>query len=255
MVDLTASAHIEAMSAEKPTSGAAAPAAGPAAEPGYEEQSAAGTGDGAGATATSAAEVEGDLYALGFGVNKSIRYHTKRRAFFDAAHRVCMLVALLGGSAAFFSFFGDKKATGAIAGLAVAVAAVIDQAFAFPERAREHDKLAERFSEFAIELFAAHGAITSADIVALKAKRLRLEISEPTALAALNVICHNEEATARGFGSDQLYRVGWLQRICAQVCTFPWFSPRPVTDWMAAMRDVVHAETVKLASRRADEAG
>ncbi len=95
-------------------------------------------------TSASAAteEVSSELIALDFGVHKSIRYHVKRRAFFDVMHRVAMLIAVIGGSAAFFALIGEKTEVGQIAALTVAIATALDLIFAFPENAREHDKLA-----------------------------------------------------------------------------------------------------------------
>lgn len=179
-------------------------------------------------TSASAAteEVSSELIALDFGVHKSIRYHVKRRAFFDVMHRVAMLIAVIGGSAAFFALIGEKTEVGQIAALTVAIATALDLVFAFPENAREHDKLAERFSDLAVELaLAQSGAVDGRRLAELKGKRLALERGEPTALDALNVICHNEEAEARGYDRDQMYRVGWGQKIFAQLITFPWFHP------------------------------
>ena len=139
-----------------------------------------------------------------------------------------MLVAVVGGSGAFFALIGDKTAVGQVAALLVAVATAFNMVFALSENAREHDKLAERFSDLAVELARAERAGVGVRRIAELAKRLTLEKSEPTALDALNVICHNEEAAeSRGCGRDHLYRVGWGQKIFAQLITFPWFSPTP----------------------------
>ena len=73
-----------------------------------------------------------ELIALDFGVHKSIRYHVKRRAFFDVMHRVAMLIAVIGGSAAFFALIGEKTEVGQIAALTVAIATALDLIFAFP---------------------------------------------------------------------------------------------------------------------------
>jgi hypothetical protein len=62
-------------------------------------------------------EVTAELIGLDFGVHKSIGYRAKRRAFFDTAHRVGMLVAVVGGSAAFFALIGDRTGVGQIATL------------------------------------------------------------------------------------------------------------------------------------------
>src|ERR1051325_4876413 len=79
------------------------------------------TGSRANETASAPAEeVIGEAIALDFGIHKSIRYHTKRRAFFDGLHRVAMLAAVIGGSGTFFALIGEKTHVGQIAALVVA---------------------------------------------------------------------------------------------------------------------------------------
>src|SRR5690242_85468 len=52
-------------------------------------------------------DLEGDLRELDFTVHVSLKYHSKRRAFLENAHRWAMLLAVIGGSAAFVAIFGD----------------------------------------------------------------------------------------------------------------------------------------------------
>jgi DDE superfamily endonuclease len=163
-------------------------------------------------------------------VNTSIRYHAKRRAFFDAAHRLMMLIGVIGGSAAFFALLSNSASMLAkIAAFSVAVATAIDLVFSLPEKAREHDKLCERFSDLAAEIMGnIHGKSDRLIVSGFRTKRLIIEKHEPTMMPALNLICHNEEARARGYGESELYSIGWLQLIFAQFCTFPWFVPQPL---------------------------
>jgi hypothetical protein len=62
----------------------------------------------------------------------------------------------------------------------------------------------------------------------LYAERLTIEAGEPTVINALNVVCHNEEAAARGYEADHQFRVGWFQQSIAQIGTLPWFKPEPL---------------------------
>ncbi|HEY3910758.1 MAG TPA: hypothetical protein VGM07_12815 [Stellaceae bacterium] len=214
------------MSAEESTSGAPAERTDRPSDARTTRAPASGRPGSSAQDAASAEEATGELIALDFAVHKSIRYHTKRRAFFDVMHRIAMLVAVVGGSAAFFALIGNKTGVGQIAALVVAIATALDLVFALPENAREHDKLAERFSDLAVELaLAQSSAVDDRRLAELKARRLAFEKGEPTALDALNVICHNEEAEARGYGRDQIYHVGLGQKIFAQLITFPWFHP------------------------------
>jgi len=230
--------HIEAMSAEEPTTSAATavtpiPAASAVAAENNEGQSGSANREPAssGAATTAAEEIIGDFEATDFGVHKSIRYHAKRRAFFDTMHRIMMLIAIIGGSAAFFSLVGEHTAVGRYAALAVAVATALDLVFALSEKAREHDKLSERFCELAMTLASVDKEhLDRRQVAELKTRRLNLEKNEPTALEALNVICHNEEAEARGYDKTDCFSVGRFQKLIAQFCTLPWFSPEPLAS-------------------------
>jgi hypothetical protein len=103
---------------------AADPRPGSRAEDGTEGSGAKETAPDTPAPSVTAQGVTGELIALDFGVHKSIRYHAKRRAFFDVMHRIAMLVAVVGGSAAFFALIGDNTGdntrVGQIAALVVA---------------------------------------------------------------------------------------------------------------------------------------
>ena len=174
----------------------------------------------------------GEFIAGEFGVHKSIRYHAKRRAFFDGLHRLSMALAIIGGSAAFFALTGDKTGIAQFASLIVAIATSLDLVLAFPEKAREHDRLCEMFSDLAADFALIDSAhIDRKRIAELKTKRLTLEKNEPTALDALNVICHNEEAEARGYDASLRYKIGWLQKIVAQFLTLPWFFTMPLNEY------------------------
>lgn len=183
-----------------------------------------------GANAPAAEEVIADLISTDFGVHKSLRYHAKRRAFFDSLHRFAMAIIAITGSAAFFTFFSDASTVSKVAALFAAVASVLELTMSFPERAREHGELYQRFSDLAARLARLDpGTIEPSVLRELRAERLIIEADEPIAMTALNILCHNEEAEARGYGSDEIYRIGWLQRMVMQFGTLPWFKVEKVS--------------------------
>jgi hypothetical protein len=183
----------------------------------------------AGTTEPTAEKMSGDFWALDFGVHKSLRYHAKRRLLFDTLHRWSLAAVAIGGSAAFFALTGAETRIAKVTTLIVAIAATLDVAFDFAAKAREHDRFYERFSELASKLALLDPERLDANLIReYQAERLLLEKGEPSALDALNVICHNEEAEARGYDKDQRCEVGWFQKLVAQFVTVPWFSPTPL---------------------------
>lgn len=54
-----------------------------------------------------------------------------------------------------------------------------------------------------------------------RAQRLLIEKDEPTQIAALNIRCHNEEAEARDYGNDQIYKIRWYQVALSHILTLP----------------------------------
>src|SRR5207244_3332421 len=107
--------HIEDMSAKEPAPPAGTTAAAPSyqrqppgsAQEGAERSDAPSSGAEASPSSAAPAEtVNGDLIALEFGIHKSLRYHAKRRAFFDGFHRIATAITVIAASAVFFALIG-----------------------------------------------------------------------------------------------------------------------------------------------------
>ena len=162
-----------------------------------------------------------DLYKIDFAIGKSLRYHAKRRSFFDFIHRGSQAVSALAGSAAFVSLVGGQSPELAkIAAALLAAVSALNLVIGFSERARQYDGLYKRFSDLAVEI-AECTQPTEELVRKWKAARLRIEKDEPTPLSALNVICHNEEAEARGLGIEYQYKIGILKSTFRHLFTFP----------------------------------
>jgi hypothetical protein len=180
--------------------------------------------------AAAAEEVTGLYYSTRFGVLKSLRYLAKRRSHFDFLHAASKAVSAILGGATFVALVGGKDADLAKwSALGVAIASTLDVVVGFADRARKADRQYQRFAELAATIETMDTANLDPKAVRqAAAKRLIIEKDDPTVLVALNIICHNEEAEAEGYGSDQRYRVGWLQSVLAQGMTLPWFKLRPM---------------------------
>lgn len=182
--------------------------------------------------ATTAAVEPPASIAIGFQTQVSLRYVSKRRAFFDFLHSASKALSAIFGGAAFFSLIGGKDTTIAIwVTAALAVVTAVDTAVGFATRARRMDSQYRRYATLAAEIEGIQpGSLTAKRLHELKAKLLTIERDDPTVLTALNVMCHNEEAVARGYGEDTIYYIGWLQGPLAPLMTFPWFKAVTVAE-------------------------
>ena len=138
----------------------------------------------------------GKTEALNFGIEKSMRYHQRRRGHYEWLHKVIMFLTLLSGSAAFASLLGCPEYFGA----AAAVFAAIDLVWGPSHRARDHEILFRRFSALAIAI-----RTTVPPTAELHAewvrKRIDIETDEPPIYWALEADCDNE--VRRAWGKDQ----------------------------------------------------
>jgi len=164
------------------------------------------------------------LVALDFAVHVGMRYHAKRRAWFDWLHRIAMVIAALGSSAAVAALYGGLTGAAEWLVTAVAAASACELAFGFAERGRVGDSLYRRYTALA-------GAIAEAksvdpDLLRFWEKqRLLIRADCEERLLVLHRICYNLEAEARGCDAETLYHIKPWQRLFAQIVSLPPFHP------------------------------
>jgi hypothetical protein len=158
-----------------------------------------------------------DLEGIDFGVKKSMRYHSRRRAALERWDNWTNWIVAVTGASAFAAIVGsgDHASTFAkVLTFAVAAISLADVIFSFGARSRLHQDLYRRFAELAVEVSLVETA-TSHDISRLRAKRLTIEADEPHVIDALERWCWNEEAEARGQMDARQPLTGW-QRLVAR---------------------------------------
>lgn len=171
---------------------------------------------------STAEKIEAEVATLGFSINTSLRYHASRRFFFGNLDLAAKALSALTGSAAFAALLGGATTYALWASGIVAVIQSFDLAVGFSSRAAKYDDLYRRFSRLAVEIV--RHPPSSVDVTLLRnwmAERVIIEGDEPTPIDALNVIFHNIEAEARGYGIEHQRRVYWYQRLFAQFLTLP----------------------------------
>lgn len=144
-------------------------------------------------------DLEEKIRKLNFGIEKSMRYHQRRRAFYEWTHNGIMLLIFMLGSVAFsdvlqeWSRYFVASAT---------VLAGMDLVWKFSHRSRDHELLFRRFSTLAIDL---RTGTDSDDNYAKWAKeRVTIEADEPPIYWALEADCHNEVSRLVGNTLDLL---------------------------------------------------
>lgn len=140
------------------------------------------------------------LYSLEFAVRKSIRYHSKRRKFFDSLDYFTKCVTTLTGSSAFVALLPATTLIVYGYPLALILTAIVaffstcDLVFGFSKKSQLHDGLQRKFSAL-LRLILLNNP-TDDLVRKWQAERIEIEQDEPTHLTLLTDVCHNEEAIA-----------------------------------------------------------
>lgn len=155
---------------------------------------------------------------LRFDIGRSIRYHQRRRAFFERLDQLGNLLSLVFGSAAIYGLLGSQDGAGKgialVAAAAVTVFSSINLVFGSARRAWSH-------ADFARQYIAMEKAMLSppseALVAELTAQRLSIEAEEPPILVVLDCVCHNDQMRAQGYDKEDLVHISRLQRLFAQL--------------------------------------
>ena len=133
--------------------------------------------------------LENDIFQLNFAVEKSMRYHQRRRGWYDALHKTSMLVIIICGSAV--NLLDSPQWMGYL-GVAVAAFAALDLVFGLSHRARDHEMLFRRFSDLAMKVRAVASEPSQQDYAEWQRERVDIEKDEPPIYVALDADCDNE---------------------------------------------------------------
>ena len=151
-----------------------------------------------------------------FGVRRSIRYHLRRRRFFDNIHKTSTFLSALSGTATIAAVLAKAGPALTITFAAlVAIFSISDLVVGTAQAARLHDDLARRF--FNLEkIIISTKEITEENLTNFISQRLDIEADEPTPLKVLDSICHNELLRTMGYDKSEFLNIRWYQRIAAQ---------------------------------------
>lgn len=152
-------------------------------------------------------------FELLFDIRRSVRYHNRRRAFFDRVNFTASMVSLVFGSATIGSLLGKIDPwVGVACAILVSVVSAFNLVMGSSRMARVHHDLARKFIHLEKRLVK---PVDDGVLAEITQERLTIEEDEPPVLCVLDSICHNEQARAEGCDKDEYVGVAWYQRLVA----------------------------------------
>ncbi|QZP29696.1 hypothetical protein K5H97_26015 [Pseudomonas mosselii] len=153
-----------------------------------------------------------------FGVRRSIRYHQRRRAFFDRLDQSSNMLSVFFGSTAIYGILKDDYQALALGASALVTAlASINLVVGSALRARAHSDFVRQYIDLEKRML---GQPDEQTLKQVTEGRLSIEAQEPPVLHVLNAICHNEMMRAMGHDKKDFAKIGPLQRLFAQLFDF-----------------------------------
>ncbi|OVZ31783.1 hypothetical protein CDO47_05835 [Pseudomonas aeruginosa] len=164
-----------------------------------------------------------EVHELKFYVQRNIRYHMRRAAFFMRWGRFTAFVGVLFGSAAITSILA-KAPAGFVtaAALVVTIASAIDLVVGTGQRAWLHNDLRKRYLDIEAELLSCAGTPSAEQLCQYRSRIRRIEADEPPTLPALEILARNDVIRSmypKAQADELVSRLSWLKRTTAQ-----WFD-------------------------------
>lgn len=163
-------------------------------------------------------ELMDEQYQRLFNVRRSIRYHSRRRMFFDRWHTITSATGVIFGSATFFALLSQADLIYAqCAALVVTIMATLDLVVGTSQSARLHEDLGRKFIALERQIVMTR-PVTQDALDSFSAAQLEIEAKEPPILRVLNCLCFNEQARAEGQPPGEFLQIAWYQRWFANFC-------------------------------------
>lgn len=171
---------------------------------------------------TEQLNISHEQYGLLFDVRRSVRYHDRRRAFYEQwQHFTSFLTILMAGSVLFdLAKSGETAWWLQLISVLAAFFAAMDMVIGYSKRASLHSSLRERFA--LLEIAMVTGDAEDATWSAYQRERLMIEKDEPPLYKVLDNLCRNELLEAEGFKRKK-YPGQFFDATCWQELTAQFF--------------------------------
>ena len=158
------------------------------------------------------------LHHLLFDVRRSIRYHQRRRRYYDGRSRITNATPIILGSTVVASIITGSVNQWIVSAASALVAAVViwDVLAATVMMSRTHWDLAKRFIALEKHLISLRDP-SDDQLSEATGMYLDIEADEPPILRVLNILCFNEVILAEGYPVTELYHMSFPKRLLAHL--------------------------------------
>ncbi|TPQ28967.1 hypothetical protein [Methylomonas koyamae] len=169
-------------------------------------------------------KLDAKKWGLLFDVRRSVRYHDRRRAFFEQLHRITSLLTIVMAGSFLFDLGKDGDAADWLKYLSAfaAACAAIDMVIGFSKRSNLHADLREKFAMLEIDMVTEDNS--DQHLQGYLKRRLLIEKDEPPIYRVLDGLCRNELLIAEGYNRKDhrsyFFRCNRFQRFTSQL--FRW---------------------------------
>ncbi|CRM51508.1 MULTISPECIES: hypothetical protein [Pseudomonas] len=168
--------------------------------------------------AATTTELADRWYTTQFSVRRSIRYHQRRRAFYDRLDKLSNMLSLIFGSAAIYGVLEENaKSVALVSSAIVTIVSSINLVVGSAQRGRDHTDFMRKYVELEKSML---GVECEDRLLQVQTERLNIEAEEPPVMHVLNAMCHNEMMRAMGFKKKELPKIGFFQALLAQLFDF-----------------------------------
>lgn len=154
-----------------------------------------------------------------FGVRRSVRYHQRRRSYFETWHTCIAATQVVCGSSGVAALFADATAVGLFLTAVPPLLAAVDLVFGTTRRATLHAGLGRQFSQLEADMVPCEGEAEGLDdgsLAEFQRRRLAIEADEPPKLRVVDLLSHND--LVRGaYTHGSIYPIGVMRRLCGHV--------------------------------------
>lgn len=165
-------------------------------------------------------QIKDKLHEIEFYVQRCIKYHSYRSAFFSKIKTIMSFTTVLFGSAVAAALIAKAPAEFAIAASAIVVAfSAFDLVVGTARKSWDHNELKKRFYAVEIELLAINpDDFSDQHARDFQVKLRKIEADEPYGLPFLNAVAENDVIRSM-YPSDEaklhVAKLPWLKRITA----------------------------------------
>ncbi len=166
-----------------------------------------------------------EQYGLLFDVRRSVRYHDRRRSFYEQCHHVTNVLTILMSGSVLFDLAKDGKTAWwlILMGVFAALFAAADMVIGYAKQAGIHAALRERFAELEIKMLS--GSADESVWLDYQRERLFIEKDEPPIYKALDGLCRNELLIAEGYSKrenpEDFAEVGFFEKLTSNLYQWP----------------------------------